>query len=167
MMRLRPSGFCSRRKMLRSRPRLTPSTFVHRSSILTAPQELGYDGSLGSLVRLYREHPGSPFHRMTAASRAQYSCILGVISRNHGAYLVRSLTWLDVMNWHGLWTAPIGIDPERLAGGRQAFFVLKATLSFGKMCGFVDCKTLLAEITASVFGRRANEEAFERPVRPA
>jgi hypothetical protein len=144
---LSPSGFCTGRMPLRPCRRLQPSIFVHGPSILIAPQELGYDGSLGSLARIFREHAGSPFHRMTAASRAQYGCILGVISRNHGGYLVRSLTWLDVLNWHGLWTAPIGIDPERLAGGRQAFFVLKAQ--------------------HPVFGRRAIEEAFERPVHAA
>jgi hypothetical protein len=116
-----------------------------------APQELGYDGSLSSLIRIFREHAGSPFHRMTAASRAQYSCILGVISRNHGGYLVRSLTWFDVLNWHALWSSPIGIDSERLAGGRLAFFVLKAALSFGRACGLADCRALLDEIAASGF----------------
>ncbi len=148
---LRPSGFCARRNLLRARPRLKASNFCLRPSVLTGPEEIGFDGTLRSLFTLYREHPASPYHCMTAASRSQYRYMLAAIVREHGHYQVIMLIWADVLNWHSLWTAPIGIEPERLAGGRQAFFVLKAALSFGRSCGFADCRELLHEIAASGF----------------
>jgi hypothetical protein len=70
---LRPSGFCARRKMLRSRPRLKPSLFLVRQGMLASEgQRLNYDGSLKSLVSLYETHPLSPLHRLTAATRRVY-----------------------------------------------------------------------------------------------
>jgi hypothetical protein len=69
---LTPSGFIALRMLLRPRRRLQPSLFLVRVSFLTGPEELGYDGSLGSLVRLYREHPSSPWHWLSAATKRVY-----------------------------------------------------------------------------------------------
>jgi hypothetical protein len=144
---LRPSDFCARRKRLRSRPRLKPSTFIHRPSILTGPEQLGYDGSLRSLFTLYREHPASPFHRLGASSRLSYGSYLNGIAREHGHHRVAWLTGADMLNWGDRWSAPIGIDPERrLAGAQVAKQSLRNALKFGAAIGIGGCADLVQHI---------------------
>jgi hypothetical protein len=148
---LRPSDFCALRKCLRSRPRLRSSDFCLRPSILVAPQELGFDGSLGSLVRLYREHPTSGYHRLKDATKGVYIAYANRWARLLAGCRIAELTGLDIMNFHALWGAPRGVYGEPHAGSLMAFKVLRVVLSFGRACGFSDCKGLLAEIMASGF----------------
>jgi hypothetical protein len=147
---LTPSGFCARRKMLRSRPRLKPSTFCLRPSVLSAPQELGYDGTLKSLVSLYRAHPSSGYHWLTAATKRVYVPYANRRARVLAGCRIAELTGLDIINFHALWGAPRGVFGEPHAGSLMAYKVLRV-LSFGRACGFADCKALLGELAASGF----------------
>jgi hypothetical protein len=149
---LRPSGFCIRRKPLRSHPRLKPSDFCLRLSVLTAPEKVGYDGSLGSLVRLYREHPASPWHWLSAATKRVYGPYANRWVRVLAGYCIADLTGLDIMNFHALWSAPRGVYGEAHAGAHMARRVLQVLLSFGRACGFSDCRALLDEIAEAGFG---------------
>jgi hypothetical protein len=148
---LRPTGFCARRKPLRSHPRLKPSDFYLRLSVLSEPEELGFDGTISSLVDLFQTHPLSPWHRLAANSRTQYRDYLAGFSGAYGKRRVGTLIAFDIWNWHDVRSAPHGINPERRPAARAAYFALKSALSFGRACGLADCRALLADIAASGF----------------
>jgi hypothetical protein len=148
---LTPSGFSARRKPLRSHPRLKPSNFCLRLSVLSEPEQLGYDGTISSLVDLFQTHPLSPWHRLAANSRTQYRDYLAGFSGAYGKRRVGTLIAFDIWNWHDVRSAPHGINPERRPAARAAYFALKSALSFGRACGLADCRALLADIAASGF----------------
>jgi hypothetical protein len=143
---LRPTGFCRRRKPLRSHPRLKPSNFCLRPSILTGPEELSFDGTIKSLFELYRSHPASPFQRLSASSRASYSAYMNGIAREHGHHRIAWLTGADMLNWCDRWSAPIGISGERLAGAQVAKQSLRNALKFGAALGLPGCADLVQDL---------------------
>jgi hypothetical protein len=150
---LRPSGFCDRRQPLRARPRLKPSLFLVRHGMLASEgQRLNYDGTLKSLVSLYWAHPSSPFHRLTAATKRVYVPYASRWARVLAGCRIAELTGLDIMNFHALWGAPRGVYGEPHAGALMARRVLQVLLSFGRACGFSDCRALLDEIAEAGFG---------------
>jgi hypothetical protein len=148
---LRATGFSARRPLLRARPRLKPSSFCLRLSVLSEPEQLGYDGTISSLVDLFQTHPLSPWHRLAANSRTQYRDYLAGFSGAYGKRRVGTLIAFDIWNWHDVRSAPHGINPERRPAARAAYFALKSALSFGRACGLADCRALLADIAASGF----------------
>jgi hypothetical protein len=148
---LTPSGFCARRKPLRARPRLKPSNFCLRPSVLTGTEPIAYDGTISSLVDLFQTHPLSPWHRLAANSRTQYRDYLAGFSGAYGKRRVGTLIAFDIWNWHDVRSAPHGINPERRPAARAAYFALKSALAFGRACGLADCRALLADIAASGF----------------
>jgi hypothetical protein len=144
---IQPSSFCARRKMLRSRPRLKPSTFCLRQGMLASEgPRLNFDGSLSSLFALYREHLGSPWHRLGRSARNSYGSYLNGIAREHGHHRVAWLTEADMLNWCDRWSAPIGIDPERLAGAQVAKRALRNALKFGAALGLKGCAELVQHV---------------------
>jgi hypothetical protein len=148
---LAPSGFRARSKPLRARPRLKASSFCLRLSVLSEPEQLGYDGSLRSIIELYKTHPSSPLHRLTAATKRVYVPYANRWARVLAGCRIAELTGLDIMNFHALWGAPRGVYGEPHAGALMARRVLQVLLSFGRACGFSDCRALLDEIAASGF----------------
>jgi hypothetical protein len=150
---LTPSGFCVPRPPLRARSRLKPSLFlVRQSSFATeGSPRLNYDGTIKSLFALYREHPASPFHRLTAATKSVYVPYANRWARLFAGCRIAELTGLDIMNFHALWGAPRGVYGEPHAGALMARRVLQVLLSFGRACGFSDCRALLDEIAEAGF----------------
>ncbi len=143
---LRPSVFSDRGKPLRARPRLKASNFCLRPSVLTGPEEIGFDGTLRSLFTLYREHPASPWHRLGRSARLSYRSYQNTIAREHGHHRVAQLTGLDMLNWCDRWSAPIGIVPERLAGAQVAKQSLRNALKFGAALGIKGCAGLVQHV---------------------
>jgi hypothetical protein len=144
---LAPSGFCLPRPLLRARSRLKPSLFLVREGTLASEgQRLNYDGSLKSLVSLYETHLSSPLRQLSAATKRVYVPYANRWARVLAGCLIAELTGPDIMNFHALWGAPRGVYGEPHAGALMAFKVLRVVLSFGRTCGFADCKALLDEI---------------------
>jgi hypothetical protein len=143
---LTPSGFCARRLPLRARPRLKPSNFCLRPSVLIAPQELGFDGTLESLFALYKTHAASPWRRLSASSRQSYGAYSRGIAREHGHHRIAGLTGLDMVCWADSWAAPIGISGERLSADQCAKQVLRNALKFGAALGLPGCADLVQDL---------------------
>jgi hypothetical protein len=142
---LRESSFCARRKPLRSHPRLRASNFYLRLSVLTRPEQLGYDGTLRSLFALYREHLGSPWHRLGRSARNSYGAYLNTIAREHGHHRVAWLIEADMLNWCDRWSAPRKFE-ERLAGAQVAKQSLRNALKFGAALGIKGCAELVQHV---------------------
>lgn len=127
-----------------------PGTLVQRCQRLTAEMreyvygapkpKLSYNGTIGSLLTLYETHPNSPYKKLSASTLHTFDVYLRKIRTAHGERLICRLTGLDVMNWHEAWSAPIGVNPPRLAGALVAVNILKNALTFGQVCGLPDCK---------------------------
>jgi hypothetical protein len=93
---------------------------------------LGYDGRLGSLLRIYELHPDSPLKKLKSTSLHTYSIYLGRLAKAYGARRIDSVTGLDVLRWAKDWRGEEG----HVAAASMALAVLKAALSFGQVCGF-------------------------------
>lgn len=102
-----------------------------------------FDGTIGSAVDLYVNHPASPYHKLKASSRAPYETYLGKLRQAHGARHVQNVTGLNVMTWHEHWRAPVepGGAP-RLAAASITLVCLKNALNFAMVCGFKQCSDL-------------------------
>jgi hypothetical protein len=97
----------------------------------------GYDGTLGSLLDLYQRHPDSSFQKLKHSSRHPYEIYAHKLAAAYGARRVANITGLDLLRWHEAIRAP-----GTLAAATMAFYVLRAALSFGIICGFEDCAKL-------------------------
>jgi hypothetical protein len=109
-----------------------------------------FDGTIGSLLRIYQTDPESTYHKLKPSSRYPYDVYLRMLQIEVGKRRIDACDGRDLRRWHAAWSAP---DDEggrpRLAAARMAMTVLKAALSFGKTCrlaGCADFKGILEEI---------------------
>jgi hypothetical protein len=65
-----------------------------------ATPRYGYDGTLGSLLAVYRTHEESPYHALKPSSCDPYDRFLRKLEEAYGAQPLRNLTGLDVKRWH-------------------------------------------------------------------
>jgi hypothetical protein len=132
---------------------LQPSLFLARQSVFAAaPQALGYDGTLRSLFALYREHPASPFRRLSLSSRHSYGAYSRGIEREHGHHRVADLTGAEMMIWSDRWAAPRVFD-ERLAGAQCSKQVLRNALKFAAALGLAGCAALVQDLPLPKWSR--------------
>jgi hypothetical protein len=150
---LSANGFRRAQKPLRPCRRLQPSLFLARPSILTAAEELGYDGTLAAILKIYRMHPASPFRRLSRSSRGSYGAYMNGIARAHGHHRVADLTGADMMNFADSWAAPIGIFGERLTGAQCSKQVLRNSLKFAAALGLKSCAALVQDLPLPKWSR--------------
>lgn len=94
-----------------------------------------YDGTVGGLMRLYQTDPESPFWKMKPASLRPYRFYGAKIDKTIGEVPVASTIGKDVKRWFVAWSS----NGEKPAAGHFALNVLKAALSWGAMCGHLEC----------------------------
>jgi hypothetical protein len=101
-------------------------------SWLSGPRERGFDGTLGSLLRLYESHEDSPFRNLKPSSHKAYDGYLARLARVYGDVRIDRLTGLDVKRWHKTW---LGED-NRVGAATMALSVLKSAVSFGRSAAY-------------------------------
>jgi hypothetical protein len=101
-----------------------------------------FDGTLGSLLRLYQTHEDSPYRALKPSSSRSYTHYLGRLIRAYGDVRLDRLTGLDVKRWHKTW---LGVD-NRVGTATMALAVLKSALSFGMTSGAPHCERLRASL---------------------
>jgi hypothetical protein len=125
-----------------------PEDLVHRCGMLQADMlnylsgyrrdRLAFDGTIGSVLRLYQAHPDSPWHTLAGGTRKPYAHYLGRLEAHIGKRRVATVIALDVKDWFRVWS-----DGGRtVAGARMAVAALKAALKFACAAGYEDCRRL-------------------------
>ncbi|KTS03761.1 hypothetical protein SB2_24580 [Methylobacterium radiotolerans] len=103
---------------------------------------LAFDGTIGSVLRIYQQHEESPFHGLRPASRRPYLHYLRRLEAEVGDVRVDAVTGLHVKRWHAGWSAG-GSKP---AAGQTRLAVLKSALTFCIVAGHRSCRTLRDDI---------------------
>lgn len=108
----------------------------------------GFDGTFGSLIRVYETDPESTFHANKAGTKTSYLVYIRKLSTQLGEIRVDATDGPDVKRWFRQWR--FGEDgKDRLARARIALAVFKAAVSFGvarRFPGVRDFQAALGEI---------------------
>src|ERR1035437_9998372 len=101
----------------------------------------GYDGTVGSLCRLYQVDEVSPFRkRLKWNSAVNVAKSLKVIESSVAARVVGRLVGPDFYRWHERWGAPKEKDaPPRPWRAKHAMDVVRRVVAYGVTLGFDDC----------------------------
>ncbi|GHA13593.1 hypothetical protein GCM10007989_05240 [Devosia pacifica] len=96
----------------------------------------GYDGTIKSLIRLYRTDEDSSYQALKLSTRKRdYDPILKVISDTVGDRAIHALRGRDFRRWHANWSTE-----GRTHRGHNAIRKLRTVLSFGVEQRFEDCR---------------------------
>jgi integrase len=124
-------------------------------------RETAFDGTIGTVIKLWQTDPSSPYHPLEASSRHPYDVYARMIVETVGERRVDALDGRDLRRWHAEWSAPLteGGKP-RLAAARMAMIVLRTALTFAATCrkpGCADLRNILGDIRFP--GPRPRKEA--------
>jgi hypothetical protein len=92
-------------------------------------EQLAFDGTVASLLRLYEGHPRSPYHKLKPGSLRPYNHYLKSLKGHIGTIRLDDITGVDIFDWHDVWSD----NGRYLAAAAMARAVLEAALSFGVM----------------------------------
>lgn len=111
----------------------------------TIKQKPVYDGTIASLVRLYRTHPNSPYHNLKHTTRIRdYEPSLRLIVKSVGERAIARLDGSDFRRWYTQWCSK-----GRQRRGHGAIRKLRAVLSFGveqRLAGCAQAREILTLI---------------------
>jgi hypothetical protein len=105
-----------------------------------------YDGTLGSLLRLYQVHDESPYRSLKRVSLHAYNHYLRRLIDAYGDVRLDRVTGIEIKRWHRTW---LGDDGSHVAGAAMAVATMKAALRFGRILGLPHCgelKSILADL---------------------
>ena len=97
-----------------------------------------YDGTIRSIIDIYKTHDLSPLRRAQASTRRVYDGYLLRIRADVGKRRIALVNGLDLIRWHREWSS----DGSKPAAGAMAVAVLKAALSFGSTMRLPGCADL-------------------------
>jgi hypothetical protein len=100
----------------------------------------GYDGSLGSLCRLFQTDEGSPYRRAKWNVQRLYDGTFKIILATVANRQVRNLIGPDFARWHEKWAEPTGEGrPRRLTRAGHCMTTVRRVISYGVTLGYDDC----------------------------
>lgn len=100
----------------------------------------GYDGSVGSICKLFLTHEDSPYRQAKWNSQHHYDQSLAIVIATVGARAVRDLIATDFTRWHRKWGEPkIEGAPPRPTRAKHAIDAWRRVVSFGVTLGYEDC----------------------------
>lgn len=105
-------------------------------------ERIGFDYTIGSVLRIYQTHEDSPFHALKPGGRKPYIIYLRRLDREIGDKRVDRITGLDVKRWYRGWSS----NGKHPAAGQMCVSVLKSALTFCIVAGHRVCRTLRDDI---------------------
>lgn len=123
-----------------------------------------YDGTLKSVITLYRQTKESPYHEVKSNTRAMYDESLAVLESSVGSRRLEKLTGLDFKRWYANFKEPakdtekqaerrveaakMGVtlppNPERQRRAYKAMQLLRIVIGFGVVMNITECFRLSA-----------------------
>ena len=102
-----------------------------------------FDGTIASVIDIYKEHEASPYHELKPNSRESYNGFLKVVERTVGKRRLDRVKAIDFRRWHKEWKKPERDGgPERLRRAYGAIQMLRIILAFGAVLELRDCVRL-------------------------
>lgn len=109
-----------------------------------------FNGSFGSLFRLYQTDPQSSYNKLKRSSRHPYDVYLRRLERHIGPRRIAACDGRDLSRWFDEWSEPDAPGGKpKIAAARMVVCVIKAAVSFGILARFAGCveyKAILAEM---------------------
>lgn len=102
----------------------------------------GFDGTIGSVFKLYETHEDSPIHKLKPGTVAPYLIYLRLMTDHIGKVRVTNASALDVKRWHKEWSG----NNTKPAAGKMCVAILKAALSFAVAAKHRECRDLLNDM---------------------
>ena len=125
-----------------------------------------YDGTLGSLIRLYQQTKESPYFEVKSNTRVMYDESLAVLEKSVGTRRLEKVTGLDIRRWHAKLKEPAADGkPERPRRAYKAIQLLRIVIGFGVVMNIAECfrlKTVLEEMRFHVPRGRTAAISFEQ-----
>jgi len=125
-----------------------------------------FDGTIGSLIRIYQSAELSPYRMVKHATRKDYDHTLGILDRAIGSRRVDLVTSDDVMRWYFGFRQPATEGgPERLRRAHGCMKMLRIVVSYGKGRRYEGCKDLreiLSEMQFELPPSRDEAVTFEQ-----
>lgn len=111
-----------------------------------------YDGTLGTLFRIYQTDADSPAQNWRWRTRVNQTGNFAILEHIVGKRMVRDLTFRDFKRWAEEWRAPAYPGgPERHSRAGAFMALVKASIAFGAALELRGC----ARVHALVAGRKA------------
>ena len=90
-----------------------------------------FDGTIASLIDIYKEHEASPYRELKPNSRESYNGFLKVVERAVGKRRLDHVKVIDFRRWHKEWKKPeTDGGPERLRRAYGAIQMLRIILAW-------------------------------------
>jgi hypothetical protein len=99
-----------------------------------------FDGSFGSLFRLYQTDPESSYRRLKRSSRHPYDVYLRRLNSHIGTRQISACDGRDLRRWFAEWSeADEPGGRPKIAAARMVVCVIKAAMTFGIVCRLPAC----------------------------
>lgn len=144
-----------------------------------------FDGTLRSLIRMYRTTKGSGYLTVKSNTREMYDFSLDILEKECGMRRLEKVTGLDIRGWYEHFSEPAedtekqaerraealkqGItlppNPERPRRAYQCMQLLRIVVSFGVVANITECfrlKAVLESMTFHVPRGRTEQITFEQ-----
>lgn len=141
-----------------------------------------FDGTLSSLIKVYRQTEESPYHKLKHNTRVMYDESLDLLDRVVGTKRLKSVTGLDILRWYtnlrkpaehtekeiaraaeaGI---PVSEKPERIRRAYKAMQLLRIIIKFGVVANVAECVRLAVVLENSQFespAARTEQITFEQ-----
>ncbi len=118
-----------------------------------------FDGTLKSLITIYRTTPESSYFSIKSNTRTMYDESLTLLERRAGGQILEDLTGIEIKRWYKNFSqpaedtpkqaekraaaakagSPLPPNPERVRRAYKAMQLLRILISFGVTCNFKVC----------------------------
>jgi len=120
-----------------------------------------WDGTIGSLARIYQSHPDSPFHGCVPGTQKNYVSYCKDIIRTVGKRTIGALTGPDFRRWHANWLVPPGHEGEPFTRSAQAkMSMVRTILRFGIELRLPGCAAALEILSTIEFAAPKARKQF-------
>lgn len=129
-------------------------------------RQIVFDGTLGSLIRLYQEHPESPFHGLRNNTRRTYEGWCRALSEACGARRVDRITGPDLRRWYKEFRrAALGEAPRDRMAYAVVRQMLRILVNYGMELNLKPCFELDRIISVVRFRADDDHKAGEKRAR--
>jgi hypothetical protein len=119
-----------------------------------------FDGSLGSLIRLYQVDEVSGYRELKWNTRETYTKQLAILDRAVGQRQLHALSATDFKRWYVEFRKPASEDgPERISRAHYLLNLCRMLFKFGVAKEIAECARLRAVLTAMSFKNSAPRKA--------
>lgn len=109
------------------------------------PEEIDFDGTIGSLIECYQQDPDSGFRKLQFKTREVYTNLLRRLDRDHGDMMIADIRARQLMRWHEDWMKGSGVSmAHSLVGMLRTLGTFGATLLEDDACR--DLKVILHDM---------------------